>query len=99
MPIFGEIINTKIPVLITFYADWHHSSDKMNSILREVAIIVGDSAKVIKMSVDENKELTRAFHIGGLPTYILYYQGDLVWREEGMQTTDLLVEKIQKFIV
>lgn len=98
MPIFGEIINTKIPVLITFYADWHTSSDKMSSILREVAIIIGDNAKIIKMSVDENKELTKAFHIGGLPTYVLYYRGDLVWREEGIQSTEVLVEKIQNFL-
>ncbi|GIZ16164.1 thioredoxin family protein [Capnocytophaga catalasegens] len=97
MPVFGEIINTKIPVLITFCADWHYLSEQINVILREVSIVMGDDAKIIKMDVDKNRELTKAFQINGLPTFILYYLGDVVWREEGVDSADILIEKIQKY--
>lgn len=97
MPVFGEIINTKKPVLITFYAEWHYLSEKINVILREVSIVMDEDAKIIKMDVDKNRELTKALQINGLPTYMLYYLGDVVWREEGVDSADILIEKLQKY--
>lgn len=98
MPIFGEIINTKLPVLIVFFADWHPTSEKMTSILRETAIVLGEDAKVVKMDVDKNRELTKALVISGLPTHILYFRGEEVWRKEGLQASDELVNIVHQYI-
>lgn len=97
MPIFGEIIHTKEPVLITFFADWHMHTEQMNSVLQEVAITMGDSAKVVKIDVDKNRELTKAFQINILPTSVLYVQGEVVWRTEGLKTAQNFITEIQKF--
>lgn len=98
MPIFGDIINTNLPVLIAFYADWHFSFNEMNTALREVAIITENKAKVIKVSVDENKELSRNLQIDGLPTFVIFFRGEMVWKQSGMQNSDFLVQKLIPFM-
>lgn len=99
MSVFGDLINTKLPVLIAFFADWHPTSDKMSSVLRETAIILGEDAKVVKIDVDKNRELTKALIISGLPTYVLYFRGEEVWRKEGLQTSDELVSMVHQYMI
>ncbi|MDO5608277.1 MAG: thioredoxin family protein [Capnocytophaga sp.] len=94
---FGDIINVKVPVLICFFADWHGLSEQMNPILREVTVVMGEKAKVIKVDVDKNKDLTKALTINGLPTTIIYWNKELVWREEGVQSTETLLAALQKY--
>ena len=46
---FGEIIETPVPVLLDFYADWDQACQEMHAVLRDVAAALGDKAKVIKI--------------------------------------------------
>ena len=80
---FGELINTQIPVLIDFYTDWNESAVAMNPVIRNVAAALGDKAKVIKIDVDKNQELADALRIKGVPTLMIYKNGQMVWRQNG----------------
>lgn len=80
---FGELINTQIPVLIDFYTDWNEPSIAMNPVIRDVAAALGDKAKVIKIDVDKNQELAEALRIKGVPTLMIYKNGQMVWRQNG----------------
>lgn len=93
---FGEIINVNVPVLICFFADWHEQSMQMNPVLREVTIVMGDDAKIIKIDVDKNKELTKALKINGLPTLMVYVKREIVWRGEGFYNGDILTSELLK---
>ena len=57
---FGALIQAKAPVLIGFYADWNEQSGEIHPIIRDVAAALGDKAKVIKIDVDKNQELSDA---------------------------------------
>jgi thioredoxin 1 len=48
-----------------------------------VAAALGDKAKVIKIDVDKNQELAEALRIKGLPTLMIYKDGQVVWRQSG----------------
>lgn len=93
---FGEIISAQVPVLIDFYTDWNEASIAMNPVIRDVAAALGDKAKVIKIDVDKNQELMDALRIKGLPTLMIYKDGQMVWRQSGEMDANSLIAIVQE---
>tara|TARA_B110000967_G_scaffold198758_1_gene232249 strand:+ start:1559 stop:1888 length:330 start_codon:yes stop_codon:yes gene_type:complete len=95
---FGEIIGSNIPVLIDFYTDWKDTSDDLHSVLRDVAAALGDKAKVIKIDVDKNEILANALRIKGNPTFIIYKEGEMKWRQTGDQDANTLINLVEQYV-
>ena len=95
---FGELIDVNIPVLLDFFTEWNEQSVSMHPVLRDVAAALGDKAKVIKIDVDKNKDLADALRIKGLPTLIIYKNGEMKWRQSGEQDANTLIGLIQEYI-
>ena len=95
---FGELINTQLPVLIDFYTEWNEPSVSMHPVIRDVAAALGDKAKVIKIDVDKNQELADALRIKGLPTLMIYKQGQMVWRQSGELDANTIISLDQEQI-
>ena len=93
---FGELINTQVPVLIDFYTEWNEPSISMHPVIRDVAAALGDKAKVIKIDVDKNQELADALRIKGLPTLMIYKQGQMIWRQSGELDANTLISIVQE---
>ena len=75
---FGELIDVDIPVLLDFFTEWNDQSVAMHPVLRDVAAALGDKAKVIKIDVEKNQELAEALRVKGLPTLIVYKNGNVL---------------------
>lgn len=60
---FGELISANVPVLFNFFTDWNEDTIAMNAVLRNVAAALGDKAKVIKIDIEKNPELSEALRI------------------------------------
>ena len=95
---FGELIETRIPVLLDFYAEWDQSSKEMHPVLRDVAAALGDKARVIKIDVDKNKELSEALRVDGLPTLMIYKNGEMKWRQSGEQDAKTLIGLVKEYV-
>ena len=95
---FGELIDVDIPVLLDFYTEWNDQSIAMHAVLRDVAAALGDKAKVIKIDVDKNKELAEALRVKGLPTLIIYKNGEMKWRHSDEQDANTLIGIIQEYV-
>ena len=95
---FGELIDIDIPVLLDFFTEWNEQSKAMHPILRDVAAALGDKAKVIKIDVEKNEELAEALRVKGLPTLIIYKNGEMKWRQSGEQDANTLIGIIQQYI-
>lgn len=93
---FGELISAQVPVLIDFYTDWNEASVAMDPVIRDVAAALGDKAKVIKIDVDKNQELTDALRIKGLPTLMIYKEGQMVWRQSGEMDANSLITIVKE---
>ena len=93
---FGELINAPIPVLIDYYTEWNEQSVSMHPVIRDVAAALGDKAKVIKIDVDKNQELADALRIKGLPTLMIYKEGQMVWRQSGELDANTIIGLVQE---
>ncbi len=95
---FKKIIATDIPVLIDFYADWCAPCKVLAPILLEVKKQLGDTVKVIKVDVDKNAGLANKFQIRGVPTMVLFKNGEVVWRQSGVLSKEAILQAIESQI-
>jgi thioredoxin 1 len=70
----------------------------MHPVIRDVAAALGDKAKVIKIDVDKNQELADALRIKGLPTLMIYKEGQMIWRQSGELDANTIISLVQEQI-
>ena len=90
---FSEIIHNK-PVLVDFYADWCAPCRTMKPILEEVKQKVGDDATIIKVDVDRNPAASQAYNVSGIPTLIIFKNGEVKWRQSGVVQANQLIQQL-----
>ncbi len=94
---FGELIDSEKPVLLNFYSV-KSGEEASHLILKDVVATLGEKVKVIKIEVEKNKSLVEALRISEVPTYILYKNGEMLWRHSGEQNADSLILIVEKNI-
>ena len=94
---FGELISVEKPVLIDFYADWNEAENTIDT-LRDVAAALGDRAKVVKIDIAKNETLAEALRVKGNPTFMIYKNGEMKWRQTGFQDANTLIGLVQQYV-
>ena len=97
MASFQELINSEKPVLVDFSAEWCGPCKMMAPILKEAKDKLGDKATIIKVDVDRNRDAAQHFNIQGVPTLILFKQGQVKWRQSGVVPAATLVDVINQY--
>jgi thioredoxin 1 len=79
----SDVLNAGKPVLVDYWAEWCGPCKMIAPILDEVAGTYGDKLQVAKMNVDENREIPAKFGIRGIPTLMLFKNGELAATKVG----------------
>ena len=67
-----QVLNSSTPVLLDFFANWCGHCQKLLPLLDDVAAEMDGKIRVMKMNVDENRDLAQKYEIKGLPTMVLF---------------------------
>lgn len=95
MATFQEIINSKTPVLVDFFAEWCGPCKMMPPILKEVKAELKDELKILKIDVDKNPKVSQAYAIQGIPTLILFKEGKILWRQSGVVPSKEIISQVK----
>jgi len=79
----ADVIDAQTPVLVDFWAEWCGPCKMIAPVLDEVASTYSGKLKVAKVNVDENREIPAKFGIRGIPTLMLFKDGQLAATKVG----------------
>ena len=87
----AEVIQSSIPVLVDFWAEWCGPCKRLAPILEQVATRMGSKVKLVKVNVDYNPNTAAQFGIRSIPTLILFKNGVEVEKMIGAQDVSQLI--------
>ncbi len=93
---FKELLANDQPLLVDFYAEWCGPCKMMMPTLKEVSKEVADRVKIIKVDVDKNLDAALKYKVMGVPTFILFKNGEIKWRQAGVLSKAQLLEVINR---
>ena len=95
---FKEIIKGEVPVLVDFHATWCGPCKMMSPIIDAVKKEFGEQLRVLKVDVDKNNAASAKYKVRGVPTLLLFKNGEIVWRESGVKSQNELRNVIKGVI-
>lgn len=94
---FQNLINSEIPVLLDFYADWCSPCQAIKPILVELKERIGERAMIVKIDTEKNQDLSAYLQIRSIPTLMIYKKGELLWQQSGVVPVSELEELLIKY--
>ena len=84
--------------IVDFYADWCGPCRKLSPIIEEIEQELSDKVKFTKINTDENIELAQTYQISGIPTLLIFKDGEVAERMVGLMPKSSIITNIEKYI-
>lgn len=89
-----EVLESKVPVLVDFWATWCGPCQMIGPVIEELAEEVKDT-KICKVDVDDQAELARQYRVMSIPTLMVFKNGQMVKRESGAKSKGEIMEMLK----
>ena len=95
---FNDLINSNPLALVDFHATWCGPCKMLAPILIQAKEVLQDAVKIIKIDVDKNPAMASKYEVRGVPTMILFKNGQPVWRQSGVLQAQAIVHTVQSHV-
>lgn len=92
----AEVIQSDLPVLVDFYADWCGPCKMMAPVIERLAEELAGQVKVGKLNVDVETELAQKYGVVSIPTFLVFKDGEVKETTMGAMSAAQLLEKVKK---
>jgi thioredoxin 1 len=94
---FDEILKSEKPILVDFWAEWCGPCKMMNPVMERIKEKRED-IEVVKINVDENRELAMKYQIRSIPTLVVFKEGVPIWRNSGVLNEDMINHSLKQIL-
>jgi len=91
----NDVLNSSEPVIVDFWAEWCGPCKQIAPALEEIAGELGDRLKVVKVNVDENPSTPSKYGVRGIPTLIMFKDGQVADTQVGALPKGKILEWIE----
>lgn len=95
---FGRLIDSELPVLLGFYDKSDGTLPTLDSFLNDVMQELEGRVKIYKIEAGENPDLVNALKVKDFPSFVVYNEGKMVWRNNKEVNGMRLVEVLEHFL-
>ena len=93
-----EVINSDKLTVVDFFATWCGPCRKLGPILEEVETELGDKVNFQKIDTDDNIDAAKEYQVSGLPTLLVFKDGEVVERMVGLMPKSSVITNIEKHL-
>ncbi len=94
----AEVLDSKEPVLVDFWATWCAPCIAMEPTLEELAAAHVGKLKVVKVNIEQNQVNAQSFNVRSLPNFLIFSGGKVVGQIAGSVSKQKLTEAVQKVL-
>ena len=94
----AEVINSKVPVVVDFFADWCPPCKALSPIVEELARDYAGRIKIGKIDVDQNQKIAERFGVTAIPTLIMFKTGKNIDKIMGLEPKGELRKRLDKLL-
>jgi len=94
----AEVLNSELPVLVDFYADWCGPCKMMAPVIEQLAKELDGKFKIGKCDTDDNMPLAQKYRVASIPNMQVFKNGEVVANFVGAMSADELRDKLQALL-
>jgi len=94
----AEVLDSKLPVIVDFTAVWCGPCKMLDPVVEELGKELDGIIRIAKLDVDDNPNLAMQYQVMGVPTLMLFKNGEAVERVTGYQPKDRLMKEFNQHL-